>query len=373
MKKWLLCIFLLIAGVAEFHAVSAFAQQQPAATSELQKPFDKRRLLVPPKNPDGSLQVTPFFEDPVLWLRDQQQNFYGAMAKSMRSLQQENSWTAAWTLMLLSLAYGVFHAAGPGHGKAVISGWLLATESQLRRGILVAFMSSIVQALVAILLVSGALLLLKGAGSAAKNMAGYLESVSFGLIAVMGAYLLWTGLKSLKVFAPVMRMVSPPASVTHVSAASPTGHHFEIVNPLPVNMAHDHEHGPDCGCGHAHVPAPSDVSRGWSWKRAISLSLAVGIRPCTGGLLVLLFANALGMYGIGIIATFVMALGTFATVSAVATLAVYSKKLAERLASRDDRWLSGLNSVLRLGGGAGILLFGAALFFVSLSGPVGNF
>lgn len=372
MKKWLLCIFLLIAGVAEFHAVSAFAQQQPAATSELQKPFDKRRLLVPPKNPDGSLQVTPFLEDPVLWLRDQQQNFYGAMAKSMRSLQQENSWTAAWTLMLLSLAYGVFHAAGPGHGKAVISGWLLATESQLRRGILVAFMSSIVQALVAILLVSGALLLLKGAGSAAKNMAGYLESVSFGLIAVMGAYLLWTGLKSMKLFAPVLRLVSLPRAAS-VSAASASGHHFEIVNPLPANLAHDHVHGPDCGCNHAHVPAPADVAKDWSWQRAISLSLAVGIRPCTGGILVLLFANALGMYGIGVISTFVMALGTFATVSAVATLAVYSKKLAERLAAGNDRWLSGLNSALRLGGGAGILVFGVALFFASLYGPVGNF
>ena len=65
----------------------------------------------------------------------------------MKGIQGENKWAAAWTLMSLSFAYGVLHAAGPGHGKAVISAWLLATENQLRRGIVVALMSAVVQAL----------------------------------------------------------------------------------------------------------------------------------------------------------------------------------------------------------------------------------
>ncbi|WP_196503497.1 nickel/cobalt transporter [Aestuariivirga litoralis] len=364
MRHLLFCLCML----AGLWAAPGFAQvqpqDQPAVTQQQDsQPLNRRRLMVPPKNADGTIKVTPFFEDPVLWIRDQQQNFYGGMSKAMKDMKQGGSHQAAWFLLWLSLGYGVFHAAGPGHGKTVISGWLLATETQLRRGILVAFMSAIVQALVAIIVVSGALLLLEGATSAAKNMAGYLESLSYGLIAIMGAYLLWTGLLAL-----LPRVSRKPVSVG--AAAVAQTHHFEIVNPLPASHVHSHIDGADCDCGHAHAPSPKDVTSDWSWKRALSLSFAVGVRPCTGALLVLLFANALGIYWAGIAATFVMALGTFATVAAIASIAVYSKKLANRMASRNDAWMQRLNIALRLCGGAMILGLGIILSIGALSGSM---
>jgi ABC-type nickel/cobalt efflux system permease component RcnA len=147
--------------------------------------------------------------------------------------------------------------------------------------------------------------------------------------------------------------------------------HFEIVNPLQHDH-HHHAHDADCDCGHAHVPTAKDVSGKWSWGKAFSLAFAVGIRPCTGALLVLVFANALGLYWAGIVSTFVMALGTFITVSCVAALAVYSKQLAEKLASRDTKWLGFMATALRFGGGIAILLFGAILFVASLYGPTGS-
>ena len=76
---------------------------------------------------------------------------------------------ATWTLMLLSFGYGVFHAAGPGHGKAVISAWLLATENELRRGVLISFMSAIIQALTAIVLVGVLFLVVASVGSTARQ------------------------------------------------------------------------------------------------------------------------------------------------------------------------------------------------------------
>jgi len=324
---------------------------------------DSRRLMVPPKNADGTINAPPIWQDPVLWARDEQQNFYGQMSKAMRQIHEGNGWASALTLMFLSFGYGVFHAAGPGHGKAVISAWLLATENDLRRGVLVALMSAIVQAITAVALVSALLLLVNGAGTAAKDMAAYLESASFALIAVMGAYLLWTGLKAMGWRLP---------QLARATSAAPSGAelHFEIVNLLPVGPGH--VHGPDCGCDHAHLPAAADVREAWSWGKAFSLAFAVGIRPCTGALLVLIFANALGLYWAGVLSTFVMAFGTFLTVSAVASIAVYSKKLAERLAARDTRWLGRLTTALRLGGGVAIFLFGTVLFVASLYGPVGN-
>jgi len=104
----------------------------------------------------------------------------------------------------------------------------------------------------------------------------------------------------------------------------------------------------------------------WSLTKAFSLAFAVGIRPCTGAILVLILANALGIYWAGIASTLVMAIGTFLTVSSIATIAVYSKKLAITLAARDDRWLATLAFLMRLGGGLAIACLGGLLFLGSL-------
>jgi ABC-type nickel/cobalt efflux system permease component RcnA len=336
----LLFMMMLLGGQA--HAQQA--QPKPTIT------IDRSRLLVPPKNPDGTISVTPFTESPVQWARDEQQRFYSAMNGAMKQLRGDAPWHAGLTLMLLSFAYGVFHAAGPGHGKAVISGWLLATESQLRRGILIAFMSAIFQALSAILLVGVPLLLVAGAADAARSAAGVLESASFALIAGMGAYLIYTALRPLLAARPQAIAMAVPAQSRR---AVLTGVQLEIVSP---RIAADHVHGPDCGCGHAHVPTAAAVRDKLSLRQALSLSLAVGLRPCTGALLVLLFANVIGLYWAGIASTFAMAIGTFLTVSAIAALTVFSKSVALRYAGRDSRWTA----------------FGGLMFVASLYGPVGG-
>ncbi len=363
MKAILLKLVLLVVLFTSFAPAFSFADTA-AVTAE--QPFDKKRLLVRPRNADGTIEVTPFLQSPVLWARDEQQNFYGAMSRAMKDIHGGSGFAAAWTLMLLSFAYGVLHAAGPGHGKAVISAWLLATENQLRRGILVAFMSSLVQAGTAIVVVSSLLLLVGGAGTATRNAAAFLESASFALIAAMGAYLLYSAFAGHRHGA----VAASAAGQAHGKSAQV---HFEIVNPTsPHHHDHHHDHGADCDCGHAHVPTARDVSGKWSWRKAFTLAFAVGIRPCTGALLVLVFANALGLYWAGVVSTFVMAFGTFITVSCVAALAVYSKQLAEKLAARDARWLGRMGTLMRFGGGLGIMVFGAVLFMASLYGPTGS-
>lgn len=339
-------------------ALPAFAQStdQPASAVTI----DKRKLLVQPRNKDGTVQQAAFLDDPILWARDKQQAFYGRMSGALRQIKTGSAMAATWTLMLLSFGYGIFHAAGPGHGKAVISAWLLATENELKRGVVISFLSAIIQALTAIILVSVLLLIVASAGATARNMAGVLESASYGLIGLMGLYLIWTALRGLRpTTAHPQRDQSQHRSDRH---------HFDSFQPLANTHAHgaDHQHGPDCGCGHAHVPEASQVKGDWSFARAFSLAFAVGIRPCTGAILVLVFANALGLYWAGIASTFAMAVGTFITVSVIAAVAVYSKKLAMRFASQNDRWINWLGFGLRLGGGAAIAFLGAILFLGSL-------
>lgn len=319
--RCLLALFILLA--------PAMALAQTAAEPAAQVTIDKKKLLVQPRNADGTLQQTSFWQDPVLWARDKQQVFYGAMSGALRNIKTGAPLAAAWTLMLLSFGYGVFHAAGPGHGKTIISAWLLATENELHRGVLIAFLSAIIQAMTAILIVSILLVAVTSAGAAARDVAGVLESASYGLIALIGLYLVWTAFR-------------------------PRRH---------AHHGHDH-HGHDGT--HPHVPEAKQMKGAWSLTKAFSLAFAVGIRPCTGAILVLIFANAVGLYWAGIASTFAMAVGTFLTVSAIAAIAVYSKKLAMRLARQDDRWLDWLGFALRFAGGAAIAGLGAILFLGSL-------
>ena len=340
--RTLLTVFML----AGIFIAPAIAQTTTAPASEVK--IDKKKLLVQPRNADGSLVMVSFWEDPVLWVREKQQEFYGSMSGALRQVKTSNPSAAALTLMLLSFGYGIFHAAGPGHGKTVISAWLLATENELRRGIAIAFLSSIIQAIVAIALVSVLLLVVASAGSTARDVAGFLESASYAMIGAMGLYLIWTAL-------------SPHFQTSHNHSLHHDHDHHD----------HHHDHVHDEHCGHAHAPEAKQVKGEWSLTKAFSLAFAVGIRPCTGAILVLILANALGIYWAGVTSTLVMAIGTFMTVSLIASIAVYSKKLAMRLAARNDKWLGWFAFALRLGGGVAITSLGGLLLLGSLGRSTG--
>ena len=343
----LLRALFLVFILAGIFAAPAMAQTATEPASEIK--IDKKKLLVQPRNADGSPIMVSFWEDPVLWVREKQQAYYGSMSGTLRQIRTESPYAAAWTLMLLSFGYGVFHAAGPGHGKTVISAWLLATENELKRGVVIAFLSSIIQALVAILLVSVLFFVVASASSAARDVAGVLESASYAMIGAMGLYLIWTALR-------------PRAH---------DDHHDHHAHAHHGHAHHHHDHVHDEHCGHAHVAEAKQVRGEWSLTKAFSLAFAVGIRPCTGAILVLILANALGIYWAGMDSTLVIGIGTFLTVSAIAAIAVYSRKLALRLASADGRALGWLAFALRLGGGVVIAALGTLLFLGSLGGAAG--
>jgi ABC-type nickel/cobalt efflux system permease component RcnA len=256
-------------------------------------------------------------------------------------------------LFVLSFLYGVFHAAGPGHGKAVISGWLLATENELRRGILIAFLSALIQALTAIVVVSALLLFVSGASAMAKDAAQFLESASYLMIGGMGLYLVWT--------AWAWRF---HLRTEQMAAAGPQ---FELVSRPDAGLIHGaaiHVH--DEHCGHTHAPAAADVRGNWSLARAYALSFAVGIRPCSGAILVLIFSYPLGLYWAGVASVLAMGFGVFLTVSAIAAAAVFAKGIAGKLVSADNPALGFIVRWGKTAVGLAIAVFGLLLFLASL-------
>ena len=89
--------------------------------------------------------------------------------------------------------------------------------------------------------------------------------------------------------------------------------------------------------------------------------MAVGLRPCSGAILVLVFALAQGLFWAGVIATFVMGLGTFITVAAIATVAVGARAWAGHLAKARAGYGMLAMRGIEVGAAMVIIAFGALL------------
>ena len=255
------------------------------------------------------------------WILAKQAEFYRLFSGTIRAAKSDGS--AAYTLLGISFLYGIFHAAGPGHGKAVISSYLVANDETWKRGIVLSFASAILQAFTAIAIVGIAAVLLGATAKAMGNTVRVIEIVSYALIIMIGLRLLWVKGRA---FLKLLR----PANHDHHDHCH---HHHGHDHHDHGHAHHDHDHGDEAHAwGHAHAPEPNElVGRHW-WKRGLSAIVAVGLRPCSGAIIVLVFALAQGLFWIGVASTFAMGLGTAITVALIATLAVGARGLAGRLA-----------------------------------------
>ncbi|MEI7806120.1 MAG: nickel/cobalt transporter [Hyphomicrobiales bacterium] len=253
------------------------------------------------------------------WILEKQAEFYRAMSGTIRAAKTDGS--AAFTLLGISFLYGIFHAAGPGHGKAVISSYMVANDETWRRGIVLSFASALLQAFTAILIVGIAAALLGATAKMMGDAVRVIEIVSYSLIALVGARLLWV-----KGRAFVSAWRGKPAAQQH-------DHHDHGHHHGHDHHGHHHHGEEDASAwSHAHGPEPQELAGPGGWKRGLSAIVAVGLRPCSGAILVLVFALAQGIFWTGVGATLVMGLGTAITVAAIATLAVGARGLAARFA-----------------------------------------
>jgi nickel/cobalt transporter (NicO) family protein len=118
------------------------------------------------------------------------------------------------------------------------------------------------------------------------------------------------------------------------------------------------------------MPSPEALQKDWSLGRMMTLAFAIGIRPCTGAILVLIFAISQGLLWAGVFATFAMAVGTAITVSILAAMAVGSRGVAERYAATSGAgWITKLQPIVSTSAAAFVMVLGATLFYYSLTTP----
>ncbi len=306
----------------------------------------------------GSGWLSGVFAQVSMW----QSHFYRQLTGAMRAWQAEGG--AGWTLIGLSFAYGIFHALGPGHGKAVISAYVLANRQTARNGAVLAMVSALIQALVAIVAVAVLAWLLNVTAATMNRATQWLETASFMLIVALGLWLVWR--KAVRPLARGWRRRGPAhehAGAEHAHRPLHShGHGHAHAHPHAHAHHPTHVHDDDCGCGHAHVPDPRDVEGTPTLRRSITALLAVGLRPCSGALIVLVFSLSQNFFGAGMASALAMGLGTGLTVAALVMMAVLARDTAGRFsAAMSTAWAARLRYLIEAAAAVAVLALGALL------------
>jgi nickel/cobalt transporter (NicO) family protein len=327
-----------------------------------------------------------FFRTLAAW----QSSFYRELTGLVRAMKTDN--TAVLWLCGASFAYGVLHAAGPGHGKAIVSAYVLANRETARNGAVLSMVSAMAQAVSAVGLVLVAAVALGATSMAMTEATRQFEIGSFALITGLGLWLVWRKLLRPLLAARALRYAPVPVGgVTLATAGAHAGidgpgepgHHHGHAHSGHAHPDHEHSdhhhhhgghghhgHGPhhehDASCGCAHGPTPEMASGRLDWRKAWTTVVAIGLRPCTGALIVLVFSLSQGLLVAGIAATVAMALGTGLTVAALTLAAVSARGVATRL-SGGGRMGSTVHLVIEAGGAVAILAFGVMMLGASLA------
>lgn len=276
----------------------------------------------------------------VLWQREVNQQI-SVLLKAVA----ENPTQAGGSLLLFSFTYGVLHALGPGHGKVVITTWLATHPSKLKSSIGLTLASSILQGLVAIGLVVVVLTVLQLPARQLHMSSFWLEKGSYALVGVLGILLCWRAVKKLRTL---------------------------LHRPVFTAFTPHHEHHENCGCGHQHLPNPEQMQSGDDWRARLMIILSMGMRPCSGAIMVLLFSKVIGVFSWGMASALAMAAGTSLTITSLAVLVHSFRTLAVKLSGSRTPvlWRQVGWTTLALAGGA-VLIVAAVIMWVSAV-PVGR-
>lgn len=288
----------------------------------------------------GSLQGVSY--QLLAWQRE----LHRMLTLAITELAREPTRATWWVLLSVSFGYGVFHAAGPGHGKAVLATYLASHGGATRRALGLSFAASILQGVTAIVMVA---ILVHGLGWITRQAMGsvvWVEQASFLLVTLLGVWLCVRAYKQLR------------------DAYRPMTFH-----PVGQDHNHNHHHGHHHCCGGAHHIEPQQAL---DWRTALMTVFAIGMRPCSGAVLLLGAASLLGQFYVGVLSVLAMSLGTGITVSALALASIFARRWATRRLAKQQRVSQHLHKAVgwaALAGGLLIILLGVTLSIASVSQP----
>ncbi len=294
------------------------------------------------------------FAELILWIQQQQRAFHEELTRGLRAITEGGGLTASFGLIMASFLYGVFHAAGPGHGKAVLTTYLLTNRTLVKRGIWIAVTAAFCQGLTAIIIVYGLISLAGWLPSDTTAAVTWSERLSYGLVFLVGVFLAGRAARQL------LGLAAPRLVPANGSGHASHDHHHDH------DHYHDHDHH---GCGHSHGPTSDQIASARNLSTTLGIILSIGLRPCSGAVVVLVFAHFLGLAWAGVGSVAAMSAGTAMAVSVLALLAVNARSFVVSFAPSMGNWGRYLGIAISLAGGVLVMAIGWSLLSASF-GPV---
>jgi ABC-type nickel/cobalt efflux system permease component RcnA len=282
-------------------ALVALCVAAPAAAQNPWSVTPARPATPGPTSGEGG--AVPRFLRPIVEpIAAAQRELNRTISRELRAVRETGSAKALLVVTGVAFVYGMLHAAGPGHGKLVVSSFFLARHARIGAGILTGTAISFLQAATSIVLVCGLGVILGQHGFDVLGRSVWLEALSYALIIAIGL-------------------------VIAVSA---------------VRGAHRHGHD-----GRTRV--------------GTGVVIAAGVTPCASALIIMLFALTNGVLLVGIGATLVMAVGMSLTTSLVGILAILSRRTIMVTLPGSARWRDRVSTGLSVAGGMIIAVVGGLL------------
>jgi ABC-type nickel/cobalt efflux system permease component RcnA len=228
-------------------------------------------------------------------------------------------------LALISLAYGIFHALGPGHGKTIVSTFFLAEEAKLRHSLIAGYLIALVHAVSALAIVLALYFIVQGVFSTGFESASRIvQTLSFGAIAVIGAVILIQRIRG-----------------------------KEHSHALGKGHAHDHAHADD----HDGEPRQATI------KELFGIALASGVVPCPGASAIILVCLSLNVLLAGVVAVVMISIGMGMTVTVIGALAILAKRGVLKASSSSHGGGARIaRRIVEIAGASVLFAFGLSLF-----------
>ncbi|MDA0117819.1 nickel/cobalt transporter [Vibrio sp. T11.5] len=279
---------------------------------------------------------------------------------------KQNTMVAGGYLIGFSFLYGMLHSLGPGHGKVIVTTYLATHPTKVKASLMITVVSAMVQALVAIGLVTVLVWGFSASMRVVNQQASLFVTISFGLVALFGGLILFKAVKKIyqSMRKPQIRVhsVRPIEALSSAKTALIGG---SATGQPSLSLAPNvHQHGHTCGCGHNHVAQADAINQASTWREYLAIISAIGIRPCTGAIMVLLFANVADLYWMGVVSAILMAAGTALTTSLIAIMTLTGKHVVKRYLTNTDNKSRGwavAGAYLQLFGGVILMVFGVLL------------
>lgn len=264
----------------------------------------------------------------------------GLFTNSMEAIAQDGSSKAIIFALIISFGYGALHTLGPGHGKSVVISYFAGTGGSLRRGLTMGFQIAVFHVLSAIVLVFLLDLAVRQVTGSAPSDYRIIRLGSYALIIVIGAVMLWQAISTLR---------------------QRRKNHGQFGHDHTHAHSHDHSHDSHSGCA---ACAAAANPKGGRW-----IAASVGIVPCTGALLVMLFGLANDLVWPAIMMVIAISMGMALAMSAIGVVALYGRQVAEkRFAGRPGGGV-GFEIGARIAGATCVFAIGILLFVMTLSYP----